>query len=164
MLHQPRQVREAQVDDLDPAVPDQAENVADRIRHAGCLLRIRGELPRGLPRSGDDASNGGLPPGCRSVSRPLRGRAYEALRSFASTLAQLQRLLGLPGEREVAAPSRTAAVQRAGAEGLLDTAADRLQIEADALQRLGLRGAQTCDPADLRALIGKRPHVQVIAV
>jgi hypothetical protein len=48
VLHQPRQVREAQIDDLDPAVPDQAENVADRIRHAEGLLRIRGEAPRGF--------------------------------------------------------------------------------------------------------------------
>jgi hypothetical protein len=45
VLHEAGQVREAQVDDLDPAVLDKAENVGDRFRHAGCLLHLRGMAP-----------------------------------------------------------------------------------------------------------------------
>src|SRR6266545_4455853 len=72
MLHQPRQVREAQVDDLDPAVPDQAENVADRIRHAGCLLRIRGNCPGACRGQGTTLATGL----CRPVAEVFRAR-YE---------------------------------------------------------------------------------------
>src|SRR6266487_474378 len=147
-----------------------------------------GGIAPGLPRSQDDASNGALPPGCRSVSRPLTRASLRSLAQLcqyrranrlwrglegakhaggrlvgrpgqaeqqvlAADLlvaqrdrlpeAQLQRLLRLPGERELAAPARGSAVQRAGAERLLDTAADCLEVDADALQRLGFGGAET---------------------
>jgi hypothetical protein len=41
VLHEPWQIGEAQVDDLDLVVPDQVENVFDRFRHGLASLSAR---------------------------------------------------------------------------------------------------------------------------
>jgi hypothetical protein len=61
VLHQPGQVGEAEVHDLDLGVPDQVENVSDRFGQLGASLSVTWAYS-------DDASNPRLPPGCWFVS------------------------------------------------------------------------------------------------